>query len=574
MYKPEVAFYLGEQKQQGFSGIVQKDNLFFILEVGTGMSEDQGHKTLDFVKEKIKKINNFDDFIASIITENNLPSDFSIASGFIKDNILYLKTVGTGKVFIRRKNKLGLLIEGNTTASGPVENNDFFIFTTDNFFEIVGGRQGLENTFDHRSPTEIIDEITPSLKAKNDQGAVALFVNLHQIVEDDQVSFRPSPDEIGMTKGRIKSIWFSMKSSKKTLTFITVFILFLVFLWSVILGVQRRTSKSANEKIKLAKELVSQKLSTAEEVAFLNMDRALILIRESKEEVEKLKKDVPLRSSSFEGQLEKLTIMITQVENKILKKEQKKYSEFFDLTVDDKDAKGDKMYLDGENSFILDKKRGIIYRLSLEKKSLTKNQFSEIKSGSLVAGYGDEGFFYAKGSGVFRINSEGKLGKIVDNSNSWGEIIDIATYNGNVYLLDRGTDEVWKYLSGEEKYGSASSYFASGQAIDFSQVNSLAIDGSLYLAGDSIIVKYTSGLRDGFRVDLPDDQPNFNKVFTSRDLEKIYLWDKIKGTVYVLGKTGEYIEQINSDILSKGTDVVVYKEGIYVLVGSKIYEIN
>src|SRR3989339_2119475 len=224
MYKPEVAFYLGEQKQQGFSGIVQKDNLFFILEVGTGMSEDQGHKTLDFVKEKIKKINNFDDFIASIITENNLPSDFSIASGFIKDNILYLKTVGTGKVFIRRKNKLGLLIEGNTTASGPVENNDFFIFTTDNFFEIVGGRQGLENTFDHRSPTEIIDEITPSLKAKNDQGAVALFVNLHQIVEDDQVSFRPSPDEIGMTKGRIKSIWFSMKSSKKTLTFITVFI--------------------------------------------------------------------------------------------------------------------------------------------------------------------------------------------------------------------------------------------------------------------------------------------------------------------------------------------------------------
>ncbi|PJC80105.1 hypothetical protein CO008_02915 [Candidatus Roizmanbacteria bacterium CG_4_8_14_3_um_filter_36_12] len=605
MFQQEIAFYLGEQKQDGFSGIVSQDNLFFVLETGSGFSEELGHQVLDLVKEKIKQspINNLsslENFIINLIQEKNLPSGFSIATGFLKDNILYLKTTGTGKVFIRRKNKLGLLIEGNTTASGPVENGDFFIFSTDNFFDLVGGRQGLENTFDQRSPTEIIDEITPNLKAKQDQGAVALFVNLISVVpseieESDSLSLRAkrsnpfqeiatstrSAGLLAMTREKIRFLWSLMRNSKKTLTFITVFIIFLVFLWSVVLGYQRRTNASVQNKIKLAKELISQKLSTAEEVAFLNMDRALILIKESKEETNKLKKEVPLRSSSFEGQLEKLTVMITQVENKILKKEQRKYSEFFDLTVDDKSALGDRIYLDGETAFILDKRNlpagrqgGTIYKLSLEKKSLNKNQLSEIKSANLVAGYEEEGFFYAKGSGVYRIDSDGKLKKIVDNDKDWGEIIDIYTYNGNIYLLDKGKDEVWKYLRGEDSYGNKSSYFESGQAIDFSSINSLAIDGSLYLAGNSIIIKYTLGLRDGFKVDLPESKPNFDKVFTSKDLEKIYLWDKSKGTIYVLGKTGEYIEQVNSDILSKGNDFVVYKEEIYMLVGSKIYKIE
>ncbi|MFH0979383.1 MAG: hypothetical protein V1803_00320 [Candidatus Roizmanbacteria bacterium] len=589
MFQQEIAFYLGEQKQDGFSGIVSQDNLFFVLETGSGFSEELGHQVLDLVKEKIKQspINNLsslENFIINLIQEKNLPSGFSIASGFLKDNVLYLKTAGTGKVFIRRKNKFGLLIEGNTTASGSVENGDFFIFTTDNFFDLVGGRTGLENNFDHRSPTEIIDEITPGLKAKQDQGAVALFVNL-KIDTDVILGSEATPESLfnydsgqaGMTKlinwrNRISSFkqYLQTIGHQKTLTFITVFIIFFVFLWSVILGYQRRTNANAQNKIKLSKELVSQKLSTAEEVSFLNMDRALILISESKNEVKKLKDEIGDKKKEI-VELEK---QISDTENKILKKEQRKYSEFFDLTVDDKNALGDKIYLDGETAFILDKKRGIIYKLSLKKKSLNKNQLSEIKSADLVAGYENEAFFYVKGSGIYRIDSDGKLKKMVDNDKDWGEIIDIHTFNSNIYLMDKGKDEVWKYLRGEDIYGNRSSYFESGQAIDFSSINSLAIDGSVYLAGDSIAVKYTSGLRDGFKVDLPDKETNFIKVVTSKDLGKIYLWDKSKGTIYILGKTGEYVEQVNSDILSKGNDLVIYKEEIYILVESKIYKIE
>ena len=129
-------------------------------------------------------------------------------------------------------------------------------------------------------------------------------------------------------------------------------------------------------------------------------------------------------------------------------------------------------------------------------------------------------------------------------------------------------------MSAESGFGSKNSYFQSGQSIDLSQVNSLSIDGSIYLAGDMVIFKYTSGLRDGFKVELPGGSVNTSKIFTSKDLEKVYGWDREKGAIYVVGKNGDYLEQVNSKILSTGTDFVVYKNIIYVLQGSKIYKIE
>lgn len=585
MFQPEVAFYLGEQKSDGYSGIVSQDNLFFCLEINSGVSVEQGHQILDFVKEKIKKTNivnvsTLDAFIIGLIKEKNLPSGFSIAAGYLKDNILYLKTVGEGKIFIRRKGRLGLLIEGNNTAFGPVEDSDFFIFLTDNFFQLIGEREGLEKTFDHRSPNEIIEEITPVLKAKNDFGAVSLFVNFHSFVpseidESEIVSFSQKQESGFLIRSKMmiekmNLLWHTMRSSKKTLTFITVFILFLVFLWSVILGFKRRNNTIFNQKIKATKELISQKLSIAEEVAYLNIDRAVILINESKKEVNKLEQEIRNKKQEISD----LRKMIEETENKIFKKEEKKYDEFFDLAVDDKNVIGDKLYLVDDRLIVSDKKRGVLYTLYLEKKSLDKNQFNELKSAFLIAGYKEEKFFYVKGSGVFRIDLEGKLKKIIDNDHDWGEITDMSVYNGNIYLLDQGKDEVWKYLMGEDGYGRKSSYFQSGQAIDLSSIDSLAIDGSVYLAGDSIVVKYTSGLRDDFSINLSGKDVRFRKVFTSKDLEKVYLWDKRSSVVYVLSKTGEYIEQIRSEILSKGSDFIVYKDIIYVLNGSKIYKID
>ncbi|PIY71404.1 hypothetical protein COY88_00540 [Candidatus Roizmanbacteria bacterium CG_4_10_14_0_8_um_filter_35_28] len=543
----ETELYL-LKKETGFSGTISEKDFFLVFIVEEGITAEEGNRFLTDLKdslpqENFNKLSLFESFLTKKIQENNLPAGFSLSSAYFKNGILYLKTINKGRVYLKRKNQFQLLISSSQGASGYPEVKDYFILTTQ------------------------------EIKEETDLGELPLALTA-KLIEEDVFEDKKIIDEAQKELIKKKSIFDNLKElylqvgKKRNITFITVFLILIIFLWSVVLGYQRRKTSQANEKVKLTKELISQKLSSAEEVAFLNLPRALVLLKESKQEVADLKKDYPQRKEILE-----LEEVIKKFEGKILKKEEVKYSEFFDLAVDDKKAQGTKLYLEGNSLLILDKNNGVLFNLSLEKKSLNKEQKSDLKNANLIASYEDKKYFYIKDRGVYLIN-DSKVTKILEKDKNWGEVVDMAVYNGNLYLLDKGKDEVWKYLNVEDGFGSGTSYFQSGQAIDLSVINSLAIDGSIYLAGDSVIVKYTSGLRDGFKVDLPDKDFSFNKVFTSKSLEKVYLWDRRKGDVYILGKTGEYVEQVSSEILGKGSDMVVYKNSIYVLEGSKIYKID
>ena len=559
MFKQEIGFYLGHEKADGFSGFVDENNLFLSVEIEAGITPDLGRELTTFIREKISTIqienlHQFDSFISNIIKEKNFPSGFSLSVGYLKGSIFYLKTVNQGKVYIRRNNKLILLIENNQTASGYILEEDIFIFTFNKFIKLLEGESGLNKKFDHRLISEAIEEITQELIAKDDQGTAALLLKL-----------KKTEEEITRANDFSLKDFYQRFGQQKTLTFITVFILGIILFWSVGLGYIRRSQANNQKKINLTRDLISQKLNQAEQVSFLNISSALSLIADSRDEVKKL--------AGLGEQVKELEKMITDSENKILKKEEKKYTEFFDLTVDDKNAKGEKIYLNDSRLLVSDKTRGVLYELSLDKKSLDKDQSNEIKKSAIISLFEEKKYFYVEGVGVYQI-VDGKTKKVIENDKNWGKIIDLTVFNGNIYLLDQGKDEIWKYMITESGFGSKSSYFQPGQSIDLSQVNSLSIDGSVYLAGDSVMFKYTSGLRDGFKVNLPDSNVNITKIFTSRDLEKVYEWDRKGGTIYVLGKNGDYQEQVNSKILSTASDFVVYKNSIYVLEGSKIYKIE
>lgn len=574
MFKQDVGFYLGHEKSDGFSGFVDENNLFLTIEIEAGITPQKGRELTTYIREKINtiKIENlqqFDFFISNIIKEKNLPSGFSLSIGYLKGNIFYLKTVNDGRIYIRRNNKLVLLIERNATASGYIEEEDVYVFTFVRFMKLLGEEEGLNKKFDDRPISEIIEEITPEMLALDDQGTAALFLKLKKIEEE----VKPVNDFFEKPGGKL--LTFNLKDyylrfgRQKTLTFITVFILGLILFWSVGLGYIRRSSENNQKKINMTRDLIKQKLDQAEEVSFLNMTSALNLLSDSKTEVTKLKKEVGAKNDQI-IEIEKL---INDTENKILKKEEKSYQEFFDLTVDNKNAKGDKFYLFNDMLLILDKSNGALFNFSLDSKSLDKNQSSEAKKSSLIALFEDKKYFFVENAGVYQI-VDSKIKKVIENDKDWGKIIDLAVFNGNIYLLDQGKNEIWKYVSTESGFGSKSSYFSSGQTINLSQINSLMIDGSVYLAGDSVRFKFTSGLQDGFETNLPESNVNFNKIFTSKDLEKLYGWDKGKGVIYIMGKNGDYQEQVNSKILFQATDFIVYKDIIYVLQGSKIYKIE
>lgn len=596
MWQSQFAVYLGQENQEGFFGFIVENNFFLVLNAEVGLDKETGRQALLSIKQelltqKIESLINLENFIAGQLKKQNLPADVSVATGLVTGKIIYLKTVNKGSIFIRRKNNFEKIISGNKTASGNLEEKDFFVFTTNRFIELFSQESELKTVFDHKTPHQLVEDLAPKIKSTDDQGAIALFIQFsnQEVIsteedKEETIVSRPMLLEKGISFIRnLSGRWTQnrlLTDRKKTTTLFIVVILALVLFWSVGLGFNRRKESELNRKITRSRELISQKLDQAEETAFLNLSRSQVLISEAKDELNNLRKAVgdppslKLRWASKKKEIAEIEKMIKEKESKILKKEEKQAEEVYDLTVDNKNAQGLKTYLDENKMVILDKNQGIIYNLSLSKKSLDKLNNSLITSASLVAKYQDDTFFYVKGKGIYKVNQEIKPKLIIENDSDWGKLTDIWIYNSNIYLLDTGKDGVYKYVAGEDKYGNKSSYFKSGEAVKLSEARSIAIDSSLYIGFDDYIVKYTAGVRDEFKTAFPEENIKIAKIFTNKNLEKVYAWDKNKGSIYILAKNGSYERQVNSPVFSKGNDLVIFENSAYVLVKEKIYKVN
>ena len=575
----ETAFYLGQQTEAGYSGVEVEENFFVAFKAEDGLTPEAGREFLRYLTEvlhqaAISGLPDIENKLSSVIKEKNPPAGFSLSLGYLKGTILYLKTVGMGEIVIKRKNNVATLLSGDSSASGYFERDDVFVFTTSHFLDLVGGGEELKKIFDHKSPHQVVDDVASRFKAQGDQGAVAIFV--HFTLSEESVAGGVEESEtiiaprsfIDQTRESL-AVYYARFGRRKILTGITVLVIFLILLWSVVLSYYRRSNAEASEKINLARQFITQKLTEAEETAFFNMDSAIASITEGRQRLSEIKAAYPKRK-----EIEELEKQIAAAESKILKKEEAKEEEFFDLTVDNKAAKGDRLYLEGDTALILDKTNGNLYELSLDKKSLDKTTSPDLKKATLISSYEGSKYFYVPGQGVYTFDEEGKVKRVINQDKDWGVVKDLAAFNANLYVLDTGKDEVYKYAGTEDGFGAKASYFASGQATDLSFASNLIIDGSLYIGGGGSIIKFTSGLRDGFGMSLPEGNVGITRVFTSKDLDSVYAWDKKSGTVYVMDKEGGFDRQVKSEILTKATDLTVYNDAIYVLVNSKIFKVE
>lgn len=584
MFKPNFSVYLGQEKEEGFFGFIVEDGVFGVLKIDEGYTKEQGREVL---KKLVLKINqnppdslaSFESILASIWQEHNLPASFSFSGGFLINDVFLLKTIGLGSVFARRHKDFARLIEGNNSASGYVGEGDFFIFTTKEFESRFENDKEIQETISDRDPKEVLDEITPLIKLQEDTGLISLFVSFTEVLEtppvtlEEQAESQPKKNYIWEKKEAFLNFLENLKRQdlftqrKKLAILIGVVLVFFILIFSIFSGGQSRFFSQNQKKIQSTRELVEERLVQAQDVAFLNQARAVALIAQAKEDVAELKKEVGDKKEVAE--LERL---IASKEKEIFKKENKSAEEFFDLSVEQQDAKGDKIYLDKDQAAILDS-QGTIFLLSLSKKSIDKKSSSAVLGSSRVSVFEDGVFFYKKGSGIFKFAEEGSSKKLIDNDKDWGDIRDMNIYNGNLYLLDAKKSDIYKYLVAEEGFSNKSSYFKSSRP-NLNEANSLSIDSSVYIGFSNKILKYAAGEQDQFQTSFPNQNLSIIKIYTNSDLEKVYAWDKQRSAIYILAKAGSYEREINSSILAKASDFVVFEKNAYILAGAKIYRIS
>ncbi len=576
MLRSQFAVYLGEEGKEGFCGFLAEENIFVILEIQGVYDKEKGREFLKKIKSSflaagISTLAEFDERLSSTIQKENFPLDFALAAGFLKDTIFYVKTIGNGEIYLKREDLFEKLLGNNQSASGFIQERDLIILTSSYFTKILNGKADLKRFLDHKKPNEIIEGLTPYLKGKEEKGIIALLVEFESAPTEEAVlppSARFEDIFVGL---RRRWLSYSLRLGKrKTLTLVLVFFLFLILIWSVVLGQKRRILASHSKEIQDTKTLVTQKLKNADEIAFVNLNQAQSFIADSRQALANLKQEL---GGSNQNDVTEIENLIDQEANKILKKEEKSASEFFDLTVDNAKAQGTKMYLDKDNLGVLDSNQGLVYVLSLTDKSLNRYKAGQIKNSNLFGIYQGVVYVYAQGDGIYKIDGKNNSQKVIDNDTAWGRISGIWIYQGNIYLLDKGKSQIYKYIPTDNGFSTKVSYFKTLEGVDLTTANSLSIDSSIYIGFPDKVLKYTAGVMDSFQTSYPGNV-SLTKVFTSPDVQQVYVWDKTAAAIYVLGKDGSYVREIQSSILKKINDFVVYGNTIYLLNGSKIYSIG
>lgn len=575
----EYSVYLGQEQKNGFTGFLAENNFFCVIEIFDGYTNDQGEQLMSALAEvgtaEFDSLSGFDASVSGILKRLNIPIDTSVAVGYKKEGVLYLKTVGTGEIYLSRGKAFERLVIGDNIAAGKYHSKDLFVLTTSFFTESL---RGISHTkaliHKHISIREFPENIKQTIGSEDDTGAVALFVAFGTQARESQASMETGPNIIDKFKNVSQSLLSSLlnlQDRKKAILALVLILCLSLLGWNISKGVRENggirigQGQSFDEK-KLLVESALEKAATKTDA----ISEGLILIQDARGNFSALAKIAP---KDKKDELSTLENKIYDTESVLLKREKKASKEHYDLAFEEKSATGTHMYLFEDKAYILNPE-GKVYILALEKKSAEKRKItSTVSNGSLVAGYEKNTFILNPSEGIIRIDEDGKNKVVIPKETQWNNIVSMQIYNGNIYLLDGGNNALYKYSVTTDGYGDRVSYF-KGSYTDMDKNSTFAIDISVYVAAGGAVTKYTAGLRDDFNLVIPGENVTITKVITHTDQKELYMWDKKNSVLYIATRDGVYERQISSSILGQASDVEVYNNILYLLKGAKLYSIE
>ena len=441
--------YIGDQAENGFVAYFIEGTLFGILSLEEGIEPDEGKALLQSFQEglqveHITDLASFESTVSNLIIKLNFPAHVGMALGMLYNEVLYLKTVGDGQVYLRRESGFQKLIGGDKTASGYVNQLDLAVFTTSHIVQVLGETTDIQAFVDHLPPQDIIQKLSDEDYGEDEKGLGILFVEFSS--EDiDQSSTEPLPTmplrqaqgPDGQAQGAPLSHAVNIIRSK-TFTIGALIVLIGILTWSVVFGYQRRQGAQIATQIETTKAEIEAILTEAEEQAIIDLDEALVRIEEARSKQSTLATQL---GESHAESLSKLSQMIDDAESRVLKKETVAYDEFFDLTLDNKDATATEVGIFETSVAFLDQKHSTIYVLELDSKSLTEYSAANVASATQVDIYGDDVYYLVPTEGIFRFTTRTKSEAIISENGDWNTIQDMDVYSGKVYVLDIGYDE-------------------------------------------------------------------------------------------------------------------------------------
>ncbi len=555
------------------------------------------------LEESLKNLQN------EFINEVNL----SVIAGVVfekKDkSIGYFSKTGEGGAFLFRNDKLITLLapqSGKKTVSGVLESQDKLLLATEQFFTPLS-LGVLRAGFKKEKTEEIAEEWSTIIHGRQNNtetAAVIVKVEIEQVFEKKEVSLQPVAKKKQTKKKNLKDKLDALKKfpsifkgflkdfkrersryyqskkkkkkSKKT-TLIVAVGLIILLLVSVFFGAKQKTQQQEKAAYQTVAEEVNHLYDEAVSQIEVNPVRSQSLLKESKILLEE---KMPEISEEYQADLEQMQKKVEAKIEELSRSYQIKEPDLWlDLNLAKEGFSGNVWGVTEKKLYILQENAESI--LSVDQKSKSYQIAAggdEYVSTEKVAAVNDRLFLNTSSNNLWVIDVLEKESIQKKQEQEWGEITDTVGFGSNLYLLDKGEKQIWKYVGIEAGLGDKTKYLQ--EDVDLLQeAESLAIDGSIWvLTKNGGILKFIRGERDHFVVtSLLDPFIEPTDLYTSPEVDNLYILDR-KGLRIVLidKKTGEYKAQYKWSGLAAAKQIFADEENGYILVltGNRIYELE
>lgn len=254
---------------------------------------------------------------------------------------------------------------------------------------------------------------------------------------------------------------------------------------------------------------------------------------------------------------------------------------FFDLTTVSANGSGDRLALYEKIAIVSDRAQNVVYRLDLVTKAARAIIGKEdLKADVVDVIHDSNGVYVLSLANIVSMPAQNsEVDEIVTRFSGWGDPKYLSLYGNQLYVLDAGRSQIWKYVPKEGNvWGEPLSYLAADGSYDFTLATDLGIDGFVWVATEDNILKFVSGRLDQYNLaTAPDPLKRIQAIDVPMEHEMLYLLDNVLGGVYVYRKdTGGYVGRVVAEELKEASDIGydVENKQLYVLKGQFIYQIE
>ncbi len=541
----------------------------------------------------------------------------SILLAAISGKVLYLIGSGEIEAFLKRGNTFSPLLNGGSEQiiSGFLEANDRILFTSKGLLDLLGDdlKKSLnlalpdwEEEITSRIATPIVEETKVPLP-----GSAGLLLEVLESNQDEE-SKKPTENQvpnlsetqenvpvdipISVTQeqsslafptvgNRFKDLAMFLPTIKKTGHFFInnkkgrlVLAAILIVILIIGLGLKFKSSKDHQKQVQIEALLIEAKndFNSATNLATLNPTEANNKLNLAKDKVSQALA-LDSKNAAAVDLKKQIDTQGVDISGKFAASD---FSVFLDLELVKTGFKASNLSLFQNNIALIDSVNKTLAEITISK---TSNQIlagkDQLGDGQKVSAYEGAVFVYSKDKGILRVDtSNKKITQVAKSDKNWGNIVDLYAFGGNVYALDSGKNQIWKYLPTTDGYSDSREYLDSSTKADFGNAIKMQIDSSVYvLKQNGEMIRFTKGVVDNFSYGgLDKGVKDPKSFFVSSDTDNLYLLDSGNSRLLVLNKTGQFIKEYQGDEFAKATDLVVDETGkkAYLLDGSKIYQVE